>query len=71
MVSKNCFTIVISFVKLLFLVYFENKINVVLQKWKELKEEEMKTKLAESARYKMYRRYMKKGGAGHMTFGPE
>ncbi|XP_059166531.1 dnaJ homolog subfamily C member 25 homolog [Physella acuta] len=40
-------------------------------KWKELKEEEMKTKLAESARYKMYRRYMKKGGAGQMTFGPE
>ncbi|XP_012937761.1 dnaJ homolog subfamily C member 25 homolog [Aplysia californica] len=39
--------------------------------WKEEKEEEMKRKLAENNRYKMYRRYMKKGGAGQMTFGPE
>ncbi|XP_076472054.1 dnaJ homolog subfamily C member 25 homolog [Babylonia areolata] len=39
--------------------------------WKEKKDEEMKIKLAESARYKSYRRYMKKGGPGQMTFGPE
>jgi len=29
------------------------------------------TKRAESARYKSYRRYMKKGGPGQMMFGPE
>ncbi|KAL4225101.1 DnaJ subfamily C member 25 [Mactra antiquata] len=39
--------------------------------WKKEQDEEMKTKLAESARYKSYRRYMKKGGPGQMTFGPE
>ncbi|XP_045175349.1 dnaJ homolog subfamily C member 25-like isoform X1 [Mercenaria mercenaria] len=39
--------------------------------WKKEQDEEMKSKLAESARYKSYRRYMKKGGAGQMTFGPE
>ena len=31
----------------------------------------MKAKLAENSRYKMYRRYMKKGGPGQMQFGPE
>lgn len=31
----------------------------------------MKAKMAESAKYKMYRRYMKKGGPGQMTFGPD
>ncbi|KAH9519328.1 DnaJ sub C member 25, partial [Bulinus truncatus] len=39
--------------------------------WKARKEEETKSKLAENNRYKMYRRYMKKGGAGQMTFGPD
>lgn len=39
--------------------------------WKREKEEEMKAKLAESARYKSFRRYMKKGGPGQMSFGPE
>ncbi|XP_041366024.1 dnaJ homolog subfamily C member 25 homolog [Gigantopelta aegis] len=41
------------------------------QVWFLKQEEERKSKLAESARYKSYRRYMKKGGAGQMTFGPE
>ena len=35
------------------------------------KEEETKAKLAHDSRYKKYRRYMKKGGPGQMTFGPE
>ena len=43
----------------------------VFQVWKEKQEEEMKAKLADNSRYKMYRRYMKKGGPGQMTFGPE
>ena len=42
-----------------------------VQVWKEKREEEMKVKMAESARYKSYRRYLKKGGPGQMTFGPE
>ena len=37
-------------------------------KWKEAKDEETKAKLAESASYKRYRRWMKKGGAGQITF---
>ncbi|BFZ04891.1 hypothetical protein BsWGS_07930 [Bradybaena similaris] len=41
------------------------------KEWKEKKELETKTKLAENSRYKMYRRYMKKGGPGQMTFGPD
>ncbi|XP_046367674.1 dnaJ homolog subfamily C member 25 homolog [Haliotis cracherodii] len=39
--------------------------------WREDQENERKSKLAESARYKSYRRYMKKGGAGQISFGPE
>ncbi|KAK2170037.1 hypothetical protein NP493_1167g00034 [Ridgeia piscesae] len=39
--------------------------------WKARKDEEMKAELAQNARYKSYRRYMKKGGPGQMTFGPE
>ncbi|KAK3101875.1 hypothetical protein FSP39_006974 [Pinctada imbricata] len=39
--------------------------------WKQKQEDDMKAKLAENARYKSYRRYMKKGGPGQMTFGPE
>lgn len=37
-------------------------------KWKAEKDEEQKRKLAESGRYKAYRRYMKSGGAGQITF---
>ena len=43
----------------------------VFQVWKAEKDEETKRKLADNNRYKQYRRYMKKGGAGQMTFGPE
>lgn len=36
--------------------------------WKKKKEEEMREKLAEKPGYKRYRRYMKKGGPGQITF---
>ncbi|CAN8004045.1 unnamed protein product [Ixodes hexagonus] len=36
--------------------------------WKQRQEEEMRAKLAESARYKSYRRYMKNHGPGQITF---
>jgi DnaJ homolog subfamily C member 25 len=36
--------------------------------WKSEKDEEEKKKLAESGRYKAYRRYMKSGGPGQITF---
>lgn len=36
--------------------------------WHEEKEEEMKVKLAESAKHKAYRRYLKVHGEGRMTF---
>lgn len=36
--------------------------------WKAEQEEELKAKLAESARHKSYRRYMKNHGPGRMTF---
>ncbi|KAH7936389.1 hypothetical protein HPB52_021835 [Rhipicephalus sanguineus] len=36
--------------------------------WKQKQEDEMKAKLAESARYKSYRRYMKNHGPGQITF---
>ena len=36
--------------------------------WKAEREEEQKKKLSESGRYKAYRRYMKNGGAGQITF---
>lgn len=36
--------------------------------WKAEKEEEQKKKLSESGRYKAYRRYMKSGGPGQITF---
>ncbi|WAR02776.1 DJC25-like protein [Mya arenaria] len=39
--------------------------------WKEKQEAELMSKRAESGRYRMIRRYMKKGGPGQMTFGPE
>lgn len=38
------------------------------QVWKQQKEEEMKAKLAESARYKSYRRYMRNHGPGQLAF---
>ncbi|KAG9508460.1 DnaJ-like subfamily C member 25, partial [Fragariocoptes setiger] len=37
-------------------------------RWKQKRAEEMKEKLAESSGYKRYRRYMKKGGPGQITF---
>lgn len=37
-------------------------------RWKEEKEAEQKLKLSESGRYKAYRRYMKSGGPGQITF---
>lgn len=36
--------------------------------WKQRKEDEMKASLAESSSYKRYRRFMKKGGPGQITF---
>ena len=45
-------------------LYHKDKFNV----WKKAKEEEMKAKLAESASYKRYRRWMKKGGPGQISF---
>ena len=35
--------------------------------WKREKDEEQKRKLAESGRYKAYRRFMKNGGPGQIT----
>lgn len=39
--------------------------------WKKDQDEEMKQKMAENTQYKKYRRYMRKGGPGQMTFGPD
>lgn len=36
--------------------------------WKKRKDEEMREKLAEKPGYKRYRRYLKKGGAGQISF---
>lgn len=52
-------------------LYITSIVYLFFQEWKREKEEEMKAKLAESARYKSFRRYMKKGGPGQMSFGPE
>lgn len=41
------------------------------REWKEEKDEEQKKKLSESGRYKAYRRYMKSGGPGQITFDPD
>lgn len=38
------------------------------KEWKEEQEEEMRLQLAQNNRYKAYRRFMKKGGAGRITF---
>jgi len=40
------------------------------QEWKAEQEAEMKAKMAESSRYKSYRRYMKNNRT-QMTFGPD
>lgn len=45
-------------------LWIKNNFN----QWKDRKDEETKAKLAESASYKRYRRWMKKGGAGQITF---
>lgn len=37
-------------------------------KWKRHKDDEMKAQLAESSSYKRYRRFMRKGGPGQITF---
>lgn len=39
--------------------------------WKQERDDEQKAKLAESASYKRYRRWMKKGGPGQITFGED
>ena len=36
--------------------------------WKQERDDEQKKKLSESGRYKAYRRYMKSGGPGQITF---
>lgn len=38
------------------------------QEFKGEQEDEMRIKLAQNNKYKAYRRYMKKGGPGQMTF---
>lgn len=38
------------------------------KEWKQEKEDAMKAKLAQSGRYKAYRRYMKNHGPDRMTF---
>lgn len=39
-----------------------------LKVYREQREDEIRMKNAESGRHKMWRRYMKKGGPGAMTF---
>ena len=39
-----------------------------LKAYKDQQAEEIRVKMAESGRSKMWRRYMKKGGPGQMTF---
>ena len=41
------------------------------QEWKLKKDEEMKAELSQNSRYKSYRRYLKKGGPGQISFGPD
>lgn len=43
-------------------------IEANFQEFKEEQEEEMRVKLAQNNKFKAYRRYMKKGGPGQMTF---
>jgi len=44
---------------------------VKFKKYKEEIEEEYRVKMAESGRHKMWRRYMRKGGPGQMTFAED
>ena len=44
---------------------------LLFQEYKKEKEEEQRRQLSESGAYKRYRRYMKKGGPGQMSMGPE
>ncbi len=48
-------------------ILFETTIPI-FQEWKEEKEEEMRIKMAQSGRYKQYRRYMRNKGPDRMTF---
>jgi hypothetical protein len=43
---------------------------IFFQKWKEAKELEMRVKLAQSGRYKQYRRYMKNNDNRHQCHKP-
>lgn len=43
-------------------------IDAKFKEFKQEQEEEMRVKLAQNNKYKAYRRYMKKGGPGQMTF---
>ena len=38
------------------------------KEWKQEKDDEMRIKMAQSGRYKQYRRYMKNHGPDRMTF---
>ena len=38
------------------------------KEWKQTKEDETRVKMAQSGRYKQYRRYMKNHGTDRMTF---
>lgn len=53
--------------------FFEKKLWIAdkFKVWKQAKDAETKAKLAESASYKRYRRFMKKGGPGQITFGED
>lgn len=39
--------------------------------WKKARDDEMKAALAENPAYKRYRRYLKKGGPGQITFSED
>lgn len=54
-------------------IYLEKELWVKenYTKYKEEMEEEYRMKMAESGRHKMWRRYMKKGGPGQMTFAED
>ncbi|CAH3030973.1 unnamed protein product [Pocillopora meandrina] len=51
-------------------VFFSRQlwIDANFREFKKEQEEEMRVKLAQNNKYKAYRRYMKKGGPGQMTF---
>ena len=43
-------------------------VTPTFQEWKQAKEDEMRVKLAQSGKYKAYRRYMRNHGPDRMTF---